>query len=216
MKIIAGIRRGHKFEGPGGREVRPTSDLVREAIFNILREEVEDRLVVDMFAGTGSLGLEALSRGARRVIFVERHRETAALVRKNVGTLRFEDRATIVNADALRWVHGFRAGEDPVLVFLDPPFKDFEIRPKRMGEFLGELVGKLPAGSIVLFESRRPLPENILPDPEEWEIRRYGSTTLTIRRIPGGEAEIEAEPALEEDAADPKDYLPDTVSNEES
>jgi 16S rRNA (guanine(966)-N(2))-methyltransferase RsmD len=194
MKIIAGLRRGHKFEGPPSRGVRPTSDLVREAIFNILRDEVEDRLVVDLFAGTGSLGLEALSRGARRVIFVERNRETAALVRKNVGTLRFEDRATIVNADALRWIHGFQAGEEPILVFLDPPFADFEVRLNRMGEFLTELVGKLPAGSIVLFESRRPLPEDVLPEPDLWEVRRYGSTTLTIRRLPEADR---AEPQIE-------------------
>jgi 16S rRNA (guanine(966)-N(2))-methyltransferase RsmD len=205
MKIIAGERRGHKFEGPPSRGVRPTSDLVREAIFNILREEVEDRLVVDLFAGTGSFGLEALSRGARRVIFVERNRETAALVRKNVGTLRYEDRATIVNADALRWVHGFRAGDEPVIVFLDPPFADFEVRAKRMGQFLGELVGKLPGGSVLLFESRRPLPDDILPDPDQWEIRRYGSTTLTIRRIPDGtavEATDETGSVLIEDEVD--------------
>src|SRR5947209_5066116 len=95
MRIIAGQRRGHKFDGPRDQSTRPTSDLVRESLFNILGESVEGLVVVDLFAGTGALGLEALSRGAERAIFVERNRENVALIRRNIATLRYEDRAQV-------------------------------------------------------------------------------------------------------------------------
>lgn len=185
MRIISGLRRGHKFDGPGGRELRPTSDLVREAIFNILRDEVDDRLVVDLFAGTGALGLEALSRGASRAIFVERDRETVALIRRNLATLRFEDRSTVVSSDAYRWVASFRTRPgEPVLVLIDPPYRDLEAQPKRMKRFVAAVLERLSPGSTVLLESRRPLDESVLEDPSRWETRRYGSTTLSIYREP--------------------------------
>src|SRR5271170_3131753 len=103
MRIIAGQRRGHKFDGPKGSDTRPTSDLVRESLFNILGAEVAGRFVVDLFAGTGALGLEALSRGASRAVFIERKRENVALIYRNLATLRFEDRARVFTADAYRW-----------------------------------------------------------------------------------------------------------------
>src|SRR5215213_8339785 len=98
MRIIAGQRRGHKFEGPRGGNTRPTSDLVRESLFNILGDSISGMMVVDLFAGTGALGLEALSRGAARALFVERNRENVALIHRNIATLRYEDRAM------LRWI----------------------------------------------------------------------------------------------------------------
>src|SRR5690606_10626649 len=95
MRIISGIRRGHTIQGPGGsQDTRPTSDLVREAIFNILGPEVEGRPVVDLFAGTGALGLEALSRGATSATFVEKRGQNAALIRRNLASLRFEGLGT--------------------------------------------------------------------------------------------------------------------------
>ncbi len=88
MRIIAGQRRGHKIDGPrASAHTRPTSDLVRESLFNILGELVVDRPVIDLFAGTGALGLEALSRGARRAIFVEKDRENVGLIFRNIATL---------------------------------------------------------------------------------------------------------------------------------
>src|SRR3954454_9559224 len=122
MRIIAGQRRGHKFDGPKGSGTRPTSDLVRESLFNILGEQVDGRIVIDLFAGTGALGLEALSRGAARAIFVEQNRDNVALIYRNVATLRYEDRARVFPADAYRWCRAFAPVDDePVVVFLDPP-----------------------------------------------------------------------------------------------
>src|SRR3954454_934970 len=122
MRIIAGQRRGHKFDGPKGSGTRPTSDLVRESIFNILGGLVADKIVIDLFAGTGALGFEALSRGAARAIFVEQNRENVALIYRNLATLRFEDRARVLTTDASRWARAFEPiDEEPIVVFLDPP-----------------------------------------------------------------------------------------------
>jgi len=185
MRIIAGQRRGHKFDGPKDhRATRPTSDLVREAVFNILGESVEGLLVIDLFAGTGALGLEALSRGAGRVIFVERNRENVALIRRNVATLRYEDRAAIVANDAYRWARSFEpAGAGPVAVFIDPPYADYEEHPERVVKLLGGLVATLPRGSILVAESRRKMDEETLPDPDAWDVRRYGGTQVAIRIV---------------------------------
>src|SRR3954454_14601425 len=131
MRIIAGQRRGHKFDGARGSGTRPTSDLVRESIFNILGELVADRVVIDLFAGTGALGFEALSRGAARAIFVEQNRENVGLIYRNLATLRYEDRVRVVATDAYRWVRSFAPADDqPLVVLLDPPYREYEVRWK--------------------------------------------------------------------------------------
>src|SRR4051812_47031571 len=184
MRIIAGQRRGHKFDGPRDRETRPTSDMVRESLFNILGEAVEGLLVVDLFAGTGALGLEALSRGAERAIFVERNRENAALIRRNIATLRYGDRAQVVVADAYRWARSFMpAVAEPVLAFIDPPYADYQDHPERVTTLLAGLSKSLPAGSIIASESSRKLDAEVLPDFDAWDIRRYGGTQVAIRTI---------------------------------
>jgi 16S rRNA (guanine966-N2)-methyltransferase len=184
MRIIAGQRRGHKFDGPSDRATRPTSDMVREAIFNILGIAVEDLLVLDLFAGTGALGLEALSRGAARAIFVERNRENHALIRRNIATLRYEDRTQVVAADAYRWARSFVPdAAEPVLVFIDPPYADYQDHPGRVINLLERLSKTLPAGSIIASESSRKLDAEVLPEFDAWDIRRYGGTQVAIRTI---------------------------------
>ena len=197
MRIIAGQRRGHKFDGPSDRVTRPTSDMVREAIFNILGESVEDLLVVDLFAGTGALGLEALSRGARRAIFVERSRENFALIRRNIATLRYEDRTQVIAADAYRWARSFVPDpSEPVVVFSDPPYLDYQNHPDRVSRLLAELSARLPDGSILASESSRKLDAEDLPDLDAWDVRRYGGTQVAIRRIGPVEAAAEL-PSIE-------------------
>lgn len=184
MRIIAGQRRGHNFDGPKGGDTRPTSDLVRESLFNILGAEVSGRFVVDLFAGTGALGLEALSRGASRAVFVERKRENVALIYRNLATLRFEDRGRVFTADAYRWGRSFKAIDtEPLVVFLDPPYAEYEDHPRRIRELVESLVGSLPAHSVIAAESRCTLDESILPDFSAWDIRRYGGTQIAIRTV---------------------------------
>lgn len=203
MRIIAGQRRGHKFDGPRDQATRPTSDLVREAIFNILGEVVDGLLVVDLFAGTGALGLEALSRGADRAIFVERNRENAALIRRNIATLRFEDRATVICGDAYRWARGFEPLEaEPLVVFVDPPYSDYEEHPERVGKLLEGLVARLPDGSYVSAESRIRLDAEILPEFDAWDVRKYGGTQLAIRAVGIPDVVEDPEEPHEEAASD--------------
>jgi 16S rRNA (guanine966-N2)-methyltransferase len=185
MRIISGQRRGHKIDGPkASNGTRPTSDLVRESLFNILRGLVVDRLVIDLFAGTGALGLEALSRGARQALFVERDRENVALIHRNIATLRYQDRATVRHVDAYRWARSYSPADDePVVVFLDPPYREYEIHARYLNRMLAGLVEKLPPGSVVVLESGRILDDRILPDVDAWDIRRYGGTQLALRVI---------------------------------
>jgi 16S rRNA (guanine966-N2)-methyltransferase len=184
MRIIAGQRRGHKFEGPKGNSTRPTSDLVRESLFNILGEGVAGLVVVDLFAGTGALGLEALSRGAVRAIFVEQNRENVALIRRNLATLRYEDRAIVLATDVFRWARAFDPIDDAqMVVFLDPPYSEYENHPKRVSELLEGLIRKLPPDSILAVEASRSLDDQILPDLGTWDIRRYGGTQIAIRTL---------------------------------
>ncbi len=204
MRIIAGQRRGHKFDGPKGSSTRPTSDLVRESIFNILGVLVEDRLVVDLFAGTGALGLEALSRGAARTLFIEQNRDNVALIHRNLTTLRFEERGQVRLTDAYRWARAYQPVHDePLIVLLDPPYREYEDRPQKVNQMLRQLVEKLPPGSAIALESRsNSLDADILPDPESWDIRRYGGTQIAIRIVaerdgqnPSAALESEREPS---------------------
>jgi 16S rRNA (guanine966-N2)-methyltransferase len=187
MRIIAGQRRGHKIDGPrASASTRPTSDLVRESLFNILGDLVVERIVFDVFAGTGALGLEALSRGAERAVFVEKDRECVSLIIRNVATLRYEDRASVRLTDAYRWARAFQPADDrPVVVLIDPPYQEYERRGKVLNQMIVQLVEKMPDGSVVVLEAGRVLDERILADFQNWDIRRYGSTQIAIRVIGG-------------------------------
>jgi 16S rRNA (guanine966-N2)-methyltransferase len=187
MRIIAGQRRGHKIDGPrASASTRPTSDLVRESVFNILGELVVGRTVFDVFAGTGALGLEALSRGAMHAVFIERDRDSIGLIIRNVAKLRYEDRASVKLTDAYRWARLFQpAGDGPVVVLIDPPYQDYDRRQKALNQLIVQLVEKIPAESVVVLEAGRALDERILTDIEQWDIRRYGDTQIAIRLIAG-------------------------------
>lgn len=128
MRIISGSARGRKLLAPGrrfGDLIRPTSDRAREAIFNILAARVAGARVLDLFAGTGALGLEALSRGAARALFVDGQRSVIELIERNVALCGFSDRATVVQKDLARGL-AFLTASQPAggfdLVFLDPPY----------------------------------------------------------------------------------------------
>jgi 16S rRNA (guanine966-N2)-methyltransferase len=120
MRIISGELRGRKLLSPDSDKVRPTTDKVKEAVFNILAPYLEDAVVIDLFAGTGSLGLEALSRGAVRVYFVDKSKESINLVKENVKRCAAEDRSVILLYDFERGLE--RIPEKVDIIFLDPPY----------------------------------------------------------------------------------------------
>src|SRR3954451_8298597 len=168
MRIIAGQRRGHKIDGPRpSADMRPTSDFVRESLFNMVGGLMAGRGAGDLFARTRAIGLEALSRGAERAIFVERDREAVALIHRNIATLRYPHRTHVRLADAYRWARSFQAVDGrPLAVCLDPPDRDVENRRPQMEQFLAALVEKLPAGSLIALAAGRALDAAILPDPD--------------------------------------------------
>ena len=122
MRIIAGERRGTKLEAVPGLNTRPTADRVKESLFNIIQMDIDaDSVVLDAFAGTGNLGLEALSRGAKRVVFIERDPEALKVLHKNIKKCRYEDRAQVIEGDTLS-VLARLEGVQFDLILLDPPY----------------------------------------------------------------------------------------------
>ena len=138
MRIISGTARGRKLFSPEGMDVRPTTDKVKESLFNIIQFEVPGAVVLDLFAGTGQLGLEALSRGAEKAVFVDASKKSLAVVRQNVDLCGFSAKARLVQADALSYLS--RAEETFDIVFLDPPYhgglceKAFALLPPVLAE----------------------------------------------------------------------------------
>ena len=120
MRIIAGSARGRKLLSPEGMDVRPTTDKVKESLFNIIQFELADAIVLDLFAGTGQLGLEALSRGASQAVFVDASGRSLATVKKNIAACGFEASSRLVSGDSLAWLSRREGKYD--IVFLDPPY----------------------------------------------------------------------------------------------
>ncbi|MPM41166.1 Ribosomal RNA small subunit methyltransferase D [bioreactor metagenome] len=120
MRVITGSARGKKLKEFAGMEIRPTTDRVKESIFNIIQFEIEGRNVLDLFGGTGQLGIECLSRGAARCTFVDISREAANLIRENLTSTNLADKARVAQEDSLSFLRGCREKFD--LILLDPPF----------------------------------------------------------------------------------------------
>lgn len=123
MRVIAGAYRSRRLKGPGKLRLRPTSDRLRETIFNILGPTVEGCLFVDLFAGTGAIGIEAISRGARKAIFIETHAAAARLVRENLAALGTLSNAEVIQMDVIRGLERLAARHLIAdFFFLDPPY----------------------------------------------------------------------------------------------
>ena len=121
MRIITGSRRGRKLKTLPGDAVRPTPDRVKEALFNILQFDLEGRVFLDLFAGSGQIGLEALSRGAKRAVFVDSAKASCGVVLENIHTTGFENEAQVMNAEYASYL--LRCTETFDIAFLDPPYR---------------------------------------------------------------------------------------------
>ena len=152
MRIIAGVARGRKLLAPPGRDTRPVLDSLKESLFNILRGEVDQAVVWDLFSGSGSMGLEALSRGARLAHFVDRGRPALDALRKNIAALGMEECSRIHSCDVFRFAPGPR-DEPPDLVFFDPPFPLVQRAPGKMSDHLSHLAGELKDAGLIVYRS---------------------------------------------------------------
>ena len=183
LRIIGGKFRGSKLRYPGREETRPMKHRVREAIFNLVGPSIRGVHAMDLFAGTGAIGLEALSRGATSVSFVERHVPTAGIIGENVAALGVADRAQIVTANALVWVRReAKLPESPWAVFISPPY-DFYV--ERLDDMLGlveRLLAKAPAESIFVVEADTRFDFDLLPTADSWDVRSYRPAMVGILR----------------------------------
>lgn len=173
MRVITGSARGRKLKTPENYDIRPTTDNVKEAIFNIIQFDVEGRKVLDLFAGTGQLGIEALSRGAGSCVFTDESREAVKIVKENLKTCGLN--GTVLQANALDYL---RRGEGFDLIFVDPPYDAGLYEP-----VLNTInsVDNLSDGGIIIVETRRetPLPELAAPYRKGKEYR-YGKVKICI------------------------------------
>jgi 16S rRNA (guanine966-N2)-methyltransferase len=178
MRIIAGSRKGARIFAPRGHDVRPTGDRVREAIFNLVGP-VEEMDVLDLFAGSGAMGLEALSRGASRVTFVEADRAAADTIVRNLDKLKLEG-ATVLREDAGRKLAADAAvGKQYDLVLIDPPYRMLSRLLPTLAVYVPAVVA--PDGVVVVESDARDEPD--LPLPQRTS-RRYGSARVTVFTAP--------------------------------
>ena len=170
--MITGIARGRKLKEPEGMEIRPTADQVKEAVFNIIQGDVEGRKCLDLFSGTGQMGIEALSRGAASCVFVDADKKAVNLTRKNLDTVKLGGQ--VVQSDALRFLE---SGEKYDLIFIDPPYHAgfYDKVLERIKAF-----DKLHTGGIMIVESSADYePES--PGAPYFKLRsyRYGKVRIT-------------------------------------
>ncbi len=179
MRIVAGKYRSRHLSGPRGSSLRPTSDRLRETLFDILQRVIEGSFFVDVYAGTGAVGIEALSRGASRVVFIEKRRGALKLVERNLRELRIEAGAEVLALDAARGIEVLAARGVPAdFLFLDPPYAASE-EYARMLERL-EVSALVTPATHIIFERGRKL---VLPE-------RFGRLER-IRTVEHGDAALD-------------------------
>lgn len=175
LRIIAGEAGGRRLVAPQGRATRPTSDRVRQAIFNLLGQFFSGERVLDLFAGSGAMGLEALSRGAGHATMVDTNPAAIQAIEANLEALGWKERAQVRKQDAAQFLRGARAA-DYDLIFVDPPY---ETSPTPILEALGGF-GLASGARVVVEHDRGFRPEERYGNLGRWDERRYGQTYVTI------------------------------------
>jgi 16S rRNA (guanine966-N2)-methyltransferase len=183
MRVIAGKYRSRRLKGPAKLRLRPTSDRLRETLFNILGALVEDSLFVDLFAGTGAIGIEAVSRGARQVILIEAHAASAQRIRENLEALEIRAGVEIIAADAVRGLEKLAARRLIAdFIFLDPPYDDAGELLRTL-EFLDASHLIAPRGMVIVEHHRkRELPERF-DRLERTRLVEQGDAALSFYRL---------------------------------
>ena len=176
LRVAGGEARGRRLKAP--KNIRPTQGVVKQAIFNMVAARIEGATVLDLFAGSGALGIEALSRGAASVTFVDQQPRGLAILRQNLDALGFRERARVVRGDVVRWLE---ASPDVVrsadLIFLDPPYEDIVL-----DRALRVLDREVRSATVLAEHSRRQM----LPQLERLRVdreRRHGDTVVTVLAV---------------------------------
>ncbi|MFW6124667.1 MAG: RsmD family RNA methyltransferase [Pirellulales bacterium] len=185
LRIIGGTYGGRKLLYAGDPRTRPMKQRVREAIFNLISTDAKGKHALDLFAGTGALGLEAVSRGAARATFIERHFPTAEVIRRNVATVGAAEVCEVVAADTFLWcrqhVEKLRDGP-PVVAFCSPPYDFYVDRLEEMLRLIESVYAACPSGSVVVVESDARFDPGRLPPADRTDSRRYPPAVVTVMR----------------------------------
>jgi 16S rRNA (guanine(966)-N(2))-methyltransferase RsmD len=179
MRIIGGKSKGRVLASPKGQAIRPTSDRVKESIFDILQDKIGGKIVLDLFAGTGNLGIEALSRGAKKVIFVEKERQALGLIQRNLNQFGLEKRSEILPRNVTRAIGILNERRECFdLILMDPPYERGLIR-KTLLELNSQRIYHKDSILVIEHNRREPLPHIL----EGWNLirqRRMGDTVISF------------------------------------
>lgn len=176
--------RGRRIHYSGDERTRPMKDRLREAIFNLIGPDIQGKHALDLFAGTGALAFEALSRGAARATLIERHFPTAAAIRRTAAELGLAEQAEVVAADVFLWkIKGSGVFNSTAwAVFCSPPYDFYVSRDAEMLKLIEGLVRSAPAGSIFVVESDARFDFGRLPEAASWAVRSYPPAVIGIYR----------------------------------
>ncbi|OWK37949.1 RsmD family RNA methyltransferase [Fimbriiglobus ruber] len=183
VRIVAGTLRGRKITCMVHPGMRPTPQMVREALFSILGNAVPGRVFYDVFAGTGVVGLEAVSRGATRAALLEQNTRQAADIQKYAELFGVADKVQVLKADAYRWAERWVPPiGGPVNLFLSPPFPDLQgEKLDAFSKLVTDLLAKAPDESVLVIQAEDGFPVDALPDLPAWDVRAYGRNMLLFR-----------------------------------
>lgn len=180
MRIITGSARGTKLKTLEGDSTRPTAERVKEAVFSMIQFDIEGRRVLDLFAGSGQMGLEALSRGASGAVFVDSNREACDVVRYNIAKTHFEDKSTVRCGDYAAYIRTAPASERFDIVFIDPPY-DSHLPDRSLAKLLASPL--LAEGAVIVMETGNEFDASAYPEVETLRKAKYAKTTyITVLR----------------------------------
>jgi len=183
MRIISGLNRGHRIQTLKGSQLRPTSDQMRETLFDVLGPRVQDSRFLDAYAGSGAVGLEALSRGAKDVVFIEYHRAAGMLIRKNLAALKIQSGFYLINSKVLTALERLDGeGEVFDFIFLDPPYSEAGEYHQALRQ-LGRSRLLLPTSLVIAEHSRHYFLEDHYNQLVRTRTIRHGDAQLTFYQL---------------------------------
>ena len=185
LRVVGGKYRGRLIQYSGDPLTRPMKDHTREALFNLVGGWVEGKACFDLFAGTGAIGIEAISRGASVAFLVERHFPTLRIIEENVQSIDPEMKVQLDGSDSFFWVRKFlkepeRWPAEPWIVFCCPPYALFDDRTDELLEMIQAMLEAAPAGSLLAVESHEKFDPGRLPHPEQWKSRHYAPALISV------------------------------------
>ena len=186
LRIIGGKYGGRQIQYSGEQRTRPMKNRVREAMFNLVGPWVKGTYTIDLFAGTGAVGLESVSRGSVGATLIEKHFPTARMIRDNVRTLELESAVEVVSGDAFHWLEHRMPSQfqpppnTPWAIFFCPPYDFFLNRQEEMLNMIQTMMDRAPTGSHVIVESDTQFSDELLPYAGQWDVRTYPPAVLML------------------------------------